>query len=37
MIKKNNNYANYYIFLEEAIKHYSDFQIMKIQDKLNKK
>jgi len=35
--KNNTVYAEYYIFLEEAIKHYSDFQIMKLEDKLNKK
>ena len=34
--RNNDTYAKYYIFLEEAIKHYSDFQIMKLQDKLNK-
>ena len=34
--RNNNTYAKYYIFLEEAIKHYSDFQIMKLQVKLNK-
>ena len=39
MIRSRNNdtYAKYYIFLEEAIKHYSDFQVLKLQDKLNKK
>jgi len=35
--KNNTVYAEYYIFLEEAIKHYSDFQVLKLQDKLNKK
>ena len=35
--KNNTVYAEYYIFLEEAIKYYSDFQVLKLQDKLNKK
>ena len=35
--RNNDTYAKYYIFLEEAIKHYSDFQILKLVDKLNKK
>ena len=35
--RNNDTYAKYYIFLEEAIKHYSDFQVLKLQDKLNKK
>ena len=35
--RNNDTYAKYYIFLEEAIKHYSDFQIMKLEYKLNKK
>ena len=39
MIRSRNNdtYAKYYILLEEAIKHYSAFQFLKLQDKLNKK
>ena len=35
--RNNDTYAKYYIFLEEAIKHYSDFQVMKPEDKVNKK
>ena len=34
--RNNDTYAKYYIFLEEAIKHYSDFQVLKLQDKVNK-
>ena len=35
--KNNTVYAEYYILIEEAIKQYSDFQVLKLQDKLNKK
>ena len=33
--RNNDTYAKDYNYLEEAIKHYSDFQIMKLQIKLN--
>ena len=35
--RNNDTYAKYYIFLEEALKHYSYFQIMKLEYKLNKR
>ena len=37
LIRSRNTHAKYYIFLEESTKHYSDFQVFKLQDKLNKK
>ena len=35
-IKNTDKYADYYILLEKAVKYYNDYQILKLQNKIDK-